>query len=122
MRFALAIAASDRLTALEKGFHRFRRGPFRARYRRGGAEVYFEGGPGWEGTILEGSISPWNMRVISPASRRYQSLGRAAPSASSVSQKPWSGASCRRAASLNTAVLSFTSSNIAILSTVAPAI
>ena len=67
-----------------------------------------------------GRVSPWNIRVISPASRRYQSLGSSAPSASSASQKPCSGASLRFDATLKIAVPSFTSSNMAIFRIFAP--
>jgi hypothetical protein len=44
--------------------------------------------PGLAGNFASGFMSPWNIRVTSPASLRYQSLGSSAPSASSVNQKP----------------------------------
>ena len=69
------------------------------------------GGSGW---------FRWKASVILPARRRYQSLGRIPPSASSVSQYPWSGASVRREAALNMAVPSFTSSNDRTLSIGSP--
>src|SRR5258706_13504491 len=49
-------------------------------------EASSHGGPGLAGSVAVGSDWPWKTRVISPASRKYQSLGRVYPSASSVSQ------------------------------------
>src|SRR5258708_4174319 len=50
---------------------------------------YFgRGAKGLAGTLGSGLMSPWNIRVISPATLKYQSLGNSEPSASSVSQKP----------------------------------
>jgi beta-glucosidase len=49
-------------------------------------ELDCHGGPGLEGRLGDAGTTPWKVRVISPASRRYQSLGSFSPSASSVSQ------------------------------------
>jgi len=66
-------------------------------------------------------ISRRSIWALAPPSRRYQSLGSAIPSASSVRNEPVAGAWDAFSATLNIAVLSLASSNMATYSIVAPA-